>query len=160
MNNTLQVFNVEARQFPELSHSLSQVSSSPISHLHDPLVGMSFDPEATARIDPGGGGRVLLWGTSWMCKVKLGTPFNSSSSSKKRRRESRRLSMAAATKDVETSLIIQNAEADPDFHLVRRYRPLLLVDYLGPGELLVVERPLIDLLNTLPPAYFKATYGS
>lgn len=68
--------------------------------------------------------------------------------------------MAAATKDVETSLIIQNAEADPDFHLVRRYRPLLLVDYLGPGELLVVERPLIDLLNTLPPAYFKATYGS
>ena len=162
MNNTLQVFDVEARQFPELSHALSQVSSSPFSHLHDPLLGITFDPGVVVSgIDAAVGRRVLLWGSSWMCKVKLAAPSEPGSTSKKRRRESRRLSTVAVTqKGIDTSLIIQNAEDDPNFHLVTRYRPLLLVDYLGPGELLVVERPLIDLLNTLPPAYYKATYGS
>jgi U3 small nucleolar RNA-associated protein 4 len=98
-----------------------------------------------------------------MCKVKLGAHLGSSNSSKKRRRESRRLSSVAdaeTQKGADTSPVIRNAEKDPNFRLVTRYRPLLLVEYLGPGELLVVERPLVDLLSTLPPAYFKATYGS
>ncbi|KAF8499460.1 WD40-repeat-containing domain protein [Gautieria morchelliformis] len=163
VNNTLQVFDVEARQFPEWSYSLSQTSSSPFSHLHDPLLGICFDPDLTSGFDADVGRRALLWGSSWMCKVKLGAPWGSSSSSKKRRRESRRLSLAAdaeTQKGADTNPVSWNAENDPNFRLVTRYRPLLLVEYLGPGELLVVERPLVDLLSTLPPAYFKATYGS
>ena len=44
--------------------------------------------------------------------------------------------------------------------MVMRYRDILLVDFLSAGEMVVVEKPLIDVLHTLPPAYFKARYGS
>ena len=47
-----------------------------------------------------------------------------------------------------------------NFKLVTRFRPLLCVDYLDAGELLVVERPLVDVLRELPPAFFKPKYGS
>ena len=95
--------------------------------------------------------------------MKLAVPLGLVSSSKKRRRESKRLSVAAdgvTQKGIESGIVSQTTEDDPNFRLVTRYRPLLWVDYMGPGELLVVERPLVDLLSTLPPAYFKATYGS
>lgn len=163
VNNTIQVFDVEARQFPEWSHALSQVSTSPFSYLHDPLLGISFDPNVTPRNDADVERRVLLWGSSWMCKVKLAAPSGLVSSSKKRRRESKRLSVTAdgvIQKGIESGAVSRTTEDDPNFRLVTRYRPLLWVDYMGPGELLVVERPLVDLLSTLPPAYFKATYGS
>ena len=166
MNNTLQIFDVEARHFPEWSHALSQVSSSPFSYLQDPLLGISFDPSITTSTsgpEVEVERRVLLWGSGWMGNIKLAAPPGLGASSKKRRRRSRRLSVptdAGAQRGIETNLATQNAEDDPNFHLVTRYRPLLFVDYVGPSELLVVERPLVDLLSTLPPAYFKATYGS
>jgi U3 small nucleolar RNA-associated protein 4 len=47
-----------------------------------------------------------------------------------------------------------------NFKMVTHYRPILHVDFLGPGELMVVERPLVDVLSTLPPAYFKPKYGA
>ena len=50
-------------------------------------------------------------------------------------------------------------EQDSNFKMVTHYRPILHVDFLGPGELVVVERPLVDVLATLPPAYFKPKYG-
>ena len=47
-----------------------------------------------------------------------------------------------------------------NFKLITHYRPLLLVDFVSPGELVVVERPLVDVLAKLPPAYFKPKYGA
>jgi U3 small nucleolar RNA-associated protein 4 len=47
-----------------------------------------------------------------------------------------------------------------NFKMVTHYRPILHVDFLGPGELVVVERPLVDILARLPPAYFKPKYGA
>jgi len=47
-----------------------------------------------------------------------------------------------------------------NFKMVTHYRPILHVDFLDPGELVVVERPLVDVLATLPPAYFKPKYGA
>ncbi|KAF8592053.1 WD40 repeat-like protein [Ramaria rubella] len=158
-NNTFQIFDVETRQFPAWSHALAQ-GPSPFGHLHDPLLGVTFDPDSA---EAGVGKRVLLWGSSWMCKVTLAVSTGYGGFSKKRRRESRRLSTSdgiVAKRGVANGPTTQDRDDDTDFRLITRYRPLLLVDYLGPGELLVVERPLVDLLSTLPPAYFKPTYGS
>jgi len=44
--------------------------------------------------------------------------------------------------------------------MVTHYRPILLADFVGEGELVIVERPLVDVLATLPPAFFKHKYGS
>jgi U3 small nucleolar RNA-associated protein 4 len=43
--------------------------------------------------------------------------------------------------------------------MVTNYRPILALDFLGPGELVLVERPLADVLSKLPPAFFKPKYG-
>lgn len=44
--------------------------------------------------------------------------------------------------------------------MITRYRPILFAEFIAPGELLVVERPLVDILAALPPAYFKQKYGA
>lgn len=53
-----------------------------------------------------------------------------------------------------------DGETPTNFKLVSRYRPILCADFLANGELLVVERPLVDVLRGLPPAFFKPRYGS
>lgn len=73
--------------------------------------------------------------------------------SKKRRRDSVKNGAAPAAADGED----QNTN---NFKLVTHYRPILHVEFLAPGELVVVERPLVDVLATLPPAYFKPKYGA
>lgn len=44
--------------------------------------------------------------------------------------------------------------------MITHYRPILYMDFLDAGELVVVERPLVDVLSELPPAYFKHKYGA
>ncbi len=46
-----------------------------------------------------------------------------------------------------------------NFKIVTRYRPILFADFIAPGEMVVVERPILDVLAGLPPAYFHAKYG-
>ena len=47
-----------------------------------------------------------------------------------------------------------------DDKLIMQYRPIACCDFLAKDELVVVERPLVDILATLPPAYFKHKYGA
>jgi U3 small nucleolar RNA-associated protein 4 len=106
---------------------------------HEPILGVSFQPDSP--------GHAIFWGSTWLCKLNLqGTNFMSSS--KKRRRDS--LHGKAAPTD----------ELSKEFKMITHYRPLLLVDFLSQGEMVVVERPLVDVLATLPPAYFKHKYGA
>lgn len=88
-----------------------------------------------------------------MCKVSLNDSLVGGSA-KKRRREGKELVA------VPSISISPNEEATSDFKMITRYRPLLFVDFLEAGELVVVERPLIDVLANLPPAYFKHKYGT
>lgn len=46
------------------------------------------------------------------------------------------------------------------FTFITRYRNMLGVDFLNSEEIVVIERPISDVLAELPPAYFKARYGS
>ena len=55
---------------------------------------------------------------------------------------------------------VENEETLSNFKIVTRYRPNLFVDFLDGGELLIVERPLGDVLRELPPAFFKPRYGT
>ena len=66
------------------------------------------------------------------------------------------------TAEAEENLIAEedDEEAMSNFKLVSRYRPILKVDFLDAGELLVIERPLLDILRELPPTFFKPRYGT
>ncbi|KDQ13643.1 hypothetical protein BOTBODRAFT_33349 [Botryobasidium botryosum FD-172 SS1] len=150
-NNTLQIFDVEARQFPDWARTLCEALPKRFTHLHDPLVGITFDPAPQANAGP----EVYLWGSTWICKVNLQKPVGYPGFTKRKRRHGHDGGhRAAANGDGAASGVEEN------FRLVTKYRPLLAVDFFGPAELVVVERPLVDVLETLPPAFFKPKYGS
>ena len=156
-NNTLQVFDVEARRFPDWARALAAGLPKRFTHLHDALLGVTFDPGAA---DAAGAGKptphaALFWGATWMCKVVLDAPAGWGGFSKKRRRAQSR---PAAPVPQEHGGADERANAN--FKMITHYRPILFVDFVAPGELVVVERPLVDVLANLPPAYWKPKYGA
>lgn len=150
-DNTLQVYNVESRQFPAWGKELCNNLHKRFKYAHDPILGVTFDPAQSPSANPGSEPRyALFWGSTWMCKLSL-NDSTGASLTKKRRRESAKLSVPP---------LPSNEEPAGDFKMITHYRPILLVDFLDPGELVVVERPLVDVLSMLPPAYFKHKYGT
>lgn len=158
-NNTLQIYDVEARQFPRWARALSTALPQRFTGLHDPVLGVTFDPGsraegATAR-------HALFWGASWLCKVKLDEAAGWGGMNKKRRRDGKRSAPDARVEvSLEEGTGAEARHVQQNFKLVTHYRPILFVDFIAPAELVVVERPLVDVLAKMPPAYFKPKYGA
>ncbi|KDQ54726.1 hypothetical protein JAAARDRAFT_181268 [Jaapia argillacea MUCL 33604] len=156
-NNSIHIFDVETRQFPDWARGLCGSLPKRFTHLHDPVVGVTFD---TVVQDGGPSGSLrnvaLFWGSTWICKVKFDAPIGWGGFSKKRRRETKKMSAVTQNQRV----TVDDHQQQSNFKLVTHYRPLLFVEFLDAGELLVVERPLVDVLSQLPPAYFKPKYGA
>jgi hypothetical protein len=47
-----------------------------------------------------------------------------------------------------------------NFAITLKYRPVLFADYLGPGELLVVEEPWLKIMQRLPDPLFRQRFGT
>lgn len=140
-DHSLHVYDAEARQFPAWARELSTSLPKRFTGLHDAVLGVAIPPAASTSAAER---TLLLWGSTWICKVRLDVPVGHGGFTKKRRRG------RDARKDVKT---------EENFKLVTQYRPILLVDFIGSGEMVVVERPLVDVLSVLPPAYFRPKYG-
>jgi len=96
---------------------------------------------------------ILFWGATWLFKAAMDTSVRVAG--KKRRRDT--MSGVTAAVDVGTG---DEERLWRDDKLVMQYRPITCCDFLNKDELVVVERPLVDILATLPPAYFKHKYGN
>ncbi|KAI0374397.1 WD40 repeat-like protein [Pilatotrama ljubarskyi] len=138
-DNSLEVYDVEARSFSRWARPLVNSLPQRFTHLHDPVLGVTFDPGArpgggSGGEEDGAGGSplpprtALFWGATWICKVILNERVGYGGF-EKRRRGKRKAADA-----------VPNAD--------------------GRIELVVVERPLVDVLAKLPPAYFKPKYGA
>lgn len=168
-DNQLEVYDVEARHFPRWARELINALPQRFTHLHDPVLGVTFDPGSRVGGAEEGGGSplpprtALFWGATWLCKVML-TERRGYGGYEKRRRGKRKA--AEVTQQNANGRVEVSVEEGPqevqqrNFKLITHYRPLLLVDFVSPGELVVVERPLVDVLAKLPPAYFKPKYGA
>ncbi|TFK90207.1 WD40 repeat-like protein [Polyporus arcularius HHB13444] len=168
-DNQIEVYDVEARQFPRWARSLINTLPQRFTHLHDPVLGVTFDPGSRVEGAEEGSGSplppktALFWGATWICKVILTERIGYGGFEKRRRgkRKAAEVSQPNANGRVEVSVEDGQQEVQQrNFKLVTHYRPLLLVDFVAPGELVVVERPLVDVLAKLPPAYFKPKYGA
>lgn len=141
-DNTVQLFNVETQRFPSWTSELSTSLLKRLTTLHDTILGISFSPASS-------GGHCLLWGSTWLCKLPL---QNAASSEGELRRPKRRQSDEMA--------VVPAAEGEAaGLKVVTHYRPIIAVDFLASAELMVVERPMVDVLASLPPAYFRHKYG-
>jgi U3 small nucleolar RNA-associated protein 4 len=147
-NNTIQVYDVDAREFPSWSRDLCASLPKRFTGLHDAVVGVTFDPASTE------GTAALFWGATWICKVQLDKPVGWGGMSRKRRRAQKGGQDAAIiTADISQQQTLQN------FKIVTHYRPILFLEFFGPREMVILERPLVDVLSGLPPAYFRPKYG-
>jgi len=162
-NNTLELYDVETRQFPPWSRALCTALPKRFTHLHDAMLGVTLAPAAQENnnMDDGVGGGsssngsqnvfALFWGPTWLCKVQFAAPVGWGGFEKKRRR--RRSGNFDHGEE-------RDSNAVHNFKLVTQYRQILLAEFLAPGELVVVERPLTDVLAVLPPAYYRPKYGA
>ncbi|KAH9845957.1 hypothetical protein C2E23DRAFT_885146 [Lenzites betulinus] len=172
-DNALEVYDVEARTFPRWARALVHALPQRFVRLHDPVLGVAFDAaregqdasDATGEAAEGAEaeGRqlpartALFWGATWLCKVNLAERAGGAGGFEKRRRGKRK---AGANANGRVEVGDPASEQQRNFKLITHYRPLLFVDFVAPGELVVVERPLVDVLAKLPPAYFKPKYGA
>lgn len=156
-NNELQLFDAEAQLFyPALPDKLS--------HLHDPILGIVFPhaPKTNER-------KMYVWSATWLARFDVPTPSSSALVKTPPRPESSPTADRAPLKRKRGKAAAQaEGEADEAFAIENKFRPVLLVDFCAPvdgeenaqGEMVIVERPLVDLLATLPPAYLKPKYGA
>ncbi|KAI1294060.1 U3 small nucleolar RNA-associated protein [Mortierella claussenii] len=62
---------------------------------------------------------------------------------------------AASTNGLE-----EEKEEEFNFQLLHKFQPLMFVDFVGDNSLVVVELPFIKILSSLPPSYYRASYGT
>ena len=107
---------------------------------------------------------MYVWAANWLARVDIATP----------KAEALLKTPAGPSADAGTEKSVgkkaalkrKRGEDDDAFAIVTKFRPVLMVDFCasslegGEAEMVVVERPLVDLLATLPPAYLKPKYGA
>lgn len=154
-DNSIQVYDVESRTFPVWARELTASIPQRFKHLHDPIIGVTFDSSTR-------GAGALFWGATWLCRVQLNAGVGYGGFEKKRRWGGKKLQAKPHVVQATgiNGLEEPKAQHQDNFKIVTHYRPILFVDFIGPSELVVVERPLVDVLAKLPPAFFKPKYGA
>jgi U3 small nucleolar RNA-associated protein 4 len=166
-NNTLRVFDVEEKLFPEWSRRLTRSVTQRLAQLNDPVMGIAFHPSGTwSGISAPSVRTVLLWGASWICKFRIGSDVQDQRASRKRRRGQ---DEGEEESDHEPEAVpsgLDDGEADEGkgtemgLEVWTKYRNMLAVDFFDSKEMVIVERPFMDVMAKLPPAYFKFKYGT
>jgi U3 small nucleolar RNA-associated protein 4 len=93
----------------------------------------------------------------WKAKKisKLDTPQRKDSTSKDKQKGKKGKVQNEQEKANESA---ENTEQN-SFKVCKRYQPLLLTEFCQDGSMVVVERPWLNVLETLPPTLQRKRYG-
>ncbi len=144
-DNSLQVYDVEARQFPAWSKDLSMASPFPsriakrLSSLHDSILGIIFPPppsipSSAMDIENGDsqndGGYAVCWGANWLFRLPLSLSSIHDDSRTSRKRAMRRHNNHHHHRTSLTSREPRARRCWQNFStkLVTHYRPILHLD--------------------------------
>ncbi|KAG2750794.1 WD40 repeat-like protein [Suillus brevipes Sb2] len=153
-NNTIHIFHAEHGEAPSWGREFNSRLPKQFLSAPDPVIGVAFEPHPSPSDDEMTGiapsstkpKEAIFWGSSWLCKLELDWEGKYTGQSRKRRRQT-------------GPVAVGELASERKLRMVTNYRPILALDFLGPGELVLVERPLADVLSKLPPAFFKPKYG-
>jgi len=163
-NNTLRVFDVEEKLFPEWCRPLTRSVTQRLAQLNDPVMGIAFHPTSTYSAPSVR--TVLLWGASWICKFRIGYDVQAQRATRKRRRgqdedeEETDHEPEAVPSGLDDGEEDEGKGTEMGLEVWRKYRNMLAVDFFDSKEMVIVERPFMDVMASLPPAYFKFKYGT
>jgi U3 small nucleolar RNA-associated protein 4 len=143
-NNTLQIFDAEKGLFHEMQYVEGEMMKK-IGELHDPVQGLLFKGSSEDAMDVSEASldsskEVIAWGSSWMCKIPL----------------DKRMAARKRLRDTDGD---DGTDGGRTGTVTMRYRNMLAVGFVGGDELVVVEKPVMDVMQKLPAAYFRARYG-
>lgn len=183
-NNTVRIFDVESKSFPPWQRDFSQTVSQRIALLNDPIIGVSFVPlpvsvpAIDSHISPKSMQHqsVVVWSANWICRFHF-NPTNHPVIKKRARNDrddsdSENEGVNGAGQEDQNQTQEETEGEDVDLRtekagngkfylgLIKKYRNILGIHFLNAQEMVVVERPLIDALSGLPPAYFQGKYGT
>lgn len=179
----MHVFDVERSEIPVWAHDLNSRIPKQLFNTPDPVLGVIFEPGPTLApsalvkgdlemsnlsqktLGPHSTSfsqkEAIFWGSSWLCKLRLDWLSKYTEPRKRRKSEARHptqdhqgVPTLAPRPDLQNS-----AYEARNLRMVTHYRTILALDFVGPGEMVLVERPLVDVLSKLPPAFFKPKYG-
>ncbi|KAI0085618.1 WD40-repeat-containing domain protein [Irpex rosettiformis] len=181
-DNSIHVYDVESRTFPVWAREATgQGVPKRVRGLHDPILGVTFDSDFNSMYSSGSPGPLapIFWGATWLCRVHLaaGGVGKEGGGFDKRKRKwgGKSLVSRPVAKQFSSgmnAILLGSGRGSgandetmmmgrqENFKVVTTYRPILFVDFVGEKELVVVERPLVDVLAKLPPAFFKPKYGA
>jgi len=174
-DNTLQVFDVEAREYPGwANHLCHSILPSLIGSERDSLSGITFIPEQKQSMTAFpekltdtkfNGRKVLLWSKSWMSAINIDAQIQHTKVEQKKgalKISTKRKSHEKQPPSQSKRQLQQEEEEDDDVRgvsFMKRYSDVLSIDFFNCDEMLVIERPWADILQKLPPAYFKPRFG-
>ncbi|KAH7104113.1 WD40 repeat-like protein [Auriculariales sp. MPI-PUGE-AT-0066] len=164
--NRIRVFDVEVRTFPPSARAVCERAAPQLAKLRETVVGATF---TRARHEPGTPAPgLVLWAYDWFCQIKLDAeaPAPVPSKRKKRGRDGDVADEVAPALSEDKELLALGTAAQQQgpkgkpLVINTQYRPLLFLGFMGDGDMVVVERPYVDILASLPPAYSKHKYGA
>ncbi|KAG0142783.1 hypothetical protein CROQUDRAFT_662108 [Cronartium quercuum f. sp. fusiforme G11] len=183
-DNSLQVMNVESRRMPEWAQKLCANPPAVLSQLRDTMLGIAFEPHVERDERSGAGCNssissdtrthiphtIFLWGANWTCKISLPEQPNLLGTSRRPKRPRQLVDLLAVDEGLaefgtgsETATEMGSVEVTVkvDARVTHKYQAILLLDFLGPEEMVIVERPFLGLLAHLPPAWVRTgAYGT
>lgn len=151
----------------------------------DPAYGRSTTPRSSVYGGSANGSPVswdrddrrdeslIMWGATWICRMGLQRPVTTANQKTPKRRRNGNSKLPAETprttatrplvdgSSSSSSISSPGARPPTQFRLSHKYQPLLLLDFIGPSEMVIVERPFFSLLDALPPAWERTgQYGT
>ncbi|ANB15042.1 Utp4p [Sugiyamaella lignohabitans] len=149
-------FDINTKSLTPWSRRNSDLLPRDLINLVDKCCGIFFEPCSPNR--------VWLWGANWLAFLDLAQnmPFQRVAKRKIDRLGVDEEEDRATTQEIRKSLPLNghdvngtadNASTSVPFWMTLKYRPMLLADTLGAGELVVIERPPFDV--PLPPAFWS-----
>lgn len=182
-SNSVQFYDLEARRLLPPSHQVTVLNQT-LRGLHASVQGAVFEP---SRQTPRAA-KVAFYAHDWLATARIDLDLvsrarepgalTSKALRRKRAREAREaLQASSASPSVTTGSVASDMPLNPhqapikskgqssanDAEFVKvatdRFRSIVAVDWLGAGELLLVERPYADYVGELPPAFWTGSYG-
>lgn len=90
--------------------------------------------------------KIILCGSTYMCLVDI---HEKPASKKLGKRKNQHVENTKPKTDDEMSVSISY-----------QYQQILFCDFIGENQMVMVERPKFDVLQKLPPSFYKAHFGA
>ncbi|CAG8485692.1 2021_t:CDS:1 [Paraglomus brasilianum] len=136
-NNQFYVYDVSANALTQWSEKYANVMPARFARIQDKIMGCAFNPENSNHI--------VLWGSGYLCSIDMQLEIDESQldiTVKKRKREA------------------NTVRANENYRLSHHYQGIMLVEFIGEKEMVVVERPYTGILENLGPSFYRPQYGT